>query len=132
MVNIDLRSNLKAILSDMGKSQLELSKSINISPTNLNTRLARGRNCQLSLLEDICKELDVDLNQLVSGTQADGLPERSTQTSAIEETEVMYKEKYIATLEDNQRLYQELAEVKAKLHALEKLPPQSRKRGNGE
>jgi len=132
MVNIDLRSNLKAILSEMGKSQLELAKAINISPTNLNTRLARGRNCQLSLLEDICKELDVDLNQLVSGTQADGLPERNIQTSAIEEIDAMYKEKYIATLEDNQRLHQELAEVKEKLHVLEKLPPQSRKRGNGE
>ena len=132
MVNIDLRSNLKAILSAMGKSQLELAKAIHISPTNLNTRLARGRNCQLSLLEDICKELDVDLNQLVSGTQADGLPERNIQTSAIEEIDAMYKEKYIATLEDNQRLHQELAEVKEKLHALEKLPPQSRKRGNGE
>jgi len=132
MVNLDLRSNLKAILSEMGKSQLELAKAISISPTNLNTRLARGRNCQLSLLEDICKELDVDLNQLVSGTQADGLPERSIHTSAIEETDAMYKEKYIATLEDNQRLHQELAEVKEKLHTLEKPPPQSRKSGNGE
>jgi DNA-binding Xre family transcriptional regulator len=132
MVNLDLRSNLKTILSKMGKSQLELAKAINISPTNLNTRLARGRNCQLSLLEDICKELDVDLNQLVSGTQADGLQERSIHTSAIEETNVTYQEKYIATLEDNQRLYQELAKAKEKLHTLEKLPPQSRKRGNGE
>ena len=132
MANLDLRSNLKAILREQGMSQLELAKKINISPTNLNTRLARGRNCQLSLLEDICKELDVDLNQLVSGTQADGLPERDIQTSAIEEIDAMYKEKYIATLEDNQRLHQELAEVKEKLHVLEKLPPQSRKRGNGE
>jgi len=132
MVNLDLRSNLKTILSEMGKSQLELAKAINISPTNLNTRLARGRNCQLSLLEDICKELDVDLNQLVSGTQADGLLERGINTAAIEETEAMYKEKYIATLEDNQRLHQELAAVREKLHTLEKPSPQSRKRGNGE
>ena len=129
MTNLDLRYNLKSILRERNMTQLELAKKLNLRPNNLNTRLARGRNCQLSLLEDICETLDVDLNQLVFGTQTDGLPKRIIQ---IEEIEEMYKEKYITTLEDNERLHRELAAVKEQLHALGKLPPQSRKSGNGE
>jgi len=132
MKQLDLRYHLKCILKERDMSQVELAQNIGISATNLNTRLARGRNCQLSLLEEICKALDVDLNRLVFGTSADWRPERTLNTSALEETDAMYREKYIATLENNQRLHQELAETKEKLYALEKLSLQSRKSGNGE
>lgn len=132
MTNLDLRYNLKSILREREMTQLDLAKQLNLKPNNLNTRLARGRNCQLSLLEDICKTLDVDLNQLVFGTQADGLSKRIIETSAVEEIDAMYREKYIATLEDNQRLHRELAGIKEKLYALEKVAPQFRKSGNGE
>ena len=89
MANLDLRSNLKAILREQGMSQLELAQVINISPTNLNTRLARGRNCQLSLLEDICQALKVDLQQLMYGEHA----EDPTPTITDKE-EAMYRVKY--------------------------------------
>ena len=89
MANLDLRSNLKAILRERGMSQLELAQAINISPTNLNTRLARGRNCQLSLLEDICQALKVDLQQLMYGEHA----EDPTPTITDKE-EAMYRVKY--------------------------------------
>ena len=89
MANLDLRSNLKAILRERGMSQLELAQANNISPTNLNTRLARGRNCQLSLLEDICQTLKVDLQQLMYGDNAeDQMP------TANHEEEEMYRIKY--------------------------------------
>ena len=89
MANLDLRSNLKAILRERGMSQLELAQAINISPTNLNTRLARGRNCQLSLLEDICQTLKVDLQQLMYGENAED------PTPAINDKEdEMYRVKY--------------------------------------
>ena len=131
MKKLDLRYNLKCILKERDMSQVTLAEKIGISATNLNTRLARGRNCQLSLLEEICKELDTDLNQLVFGTSTDKMSEHD-ETVTRKETDMLYKEKYIAMLEDNQRLHQELAEVKDKLYMLTKAAPQSRKRGNGE
>ena len=89
MTNLDLRDNLKAILRARGMTQLELAKKINISPNNLNTRLARGRNCQLSLLEDICQTLKVDLRELMYGENA------ADPTPTInEEEEQMYRVKY--------------------------------------
>ena len=89
MANLDLRSNLKAILREQGMSQLELAQVINISPTNLNTRLARGRNCQLSLLEDICQTLKVDLQQLMYGENAE-----DPTPSITDKEEAMYRVKY--------------------------------------
>ena len=89
MANLDLRSNLKAILRERGMSQLELAQAINISPTNLNTRLARGRNCQLSLLEDICQALKVELQHLMYGDNS----EDPTPTINDKE-ETMYRAKY--------------------------------------
>ena len=106
MANLDLRSNLKAILREQGMSQLDLAKKINISPTNLNTRLARGRNCQISLLEDICKALNIDIDQLAYG-KCKG---HTSQTSSINEKngDTLYRDKYIFVLEENQRLNSEL------------------------
>ena len=90
---LDLRYNLKNILRERGMSQLELAKKIHISPTNLNTRLARGRNCQLSLLESICKALEVDMQRLMYG-------ENEVPTPTLnQEEEDMYRLKYERLLE---------------------------------
>ena len=70
MEDLDLRSNLKRILREKSMSQLELARQLNISPTNLNTRLARGRNCQLSLVESICNALSVQVGELLYGDAA--------------------------------------------------------------
>ena len=53
MKKLDLRYNLKCILKDREMSQVELAEKLGISPTNLNTRLARGKKCQIDLLDNI-------------------------------------------------------------------------------
>jgi len=68
---MNLRDNLKVILHKQGRTQADLAKAIGISPNNMNTRLARGRNVQLSLIESICEELDVHLDELVFGEAGD-------------------------------------------------------------
>ena len=108
MANLDLRSNLKAILREQGMSQLELAKKINISPTNLNTRLARGRNCQLSLLEDICQTLKVDLKQLMYGDNAeDPIPIVNHEEESDMLDLMRSKDEIIALLKDKVELLEE-------------------------
>ena len=110
MTELDLRYNLKNILRESGMTQLELAKIINISPTNLNTRLARGRNCQLSLLESICKTLDVDIEMLMYGTTTRIHAEDGMNIN-IEKEEEMYRNKFeeaqseiIALMKENSEL----------------------------
>tara|TARA_R110000824_G_scaffold1439_1_gene7205 strand:- start:1040 stop:1423 length:384 start_codon:yes stop_codon:yes gene_type:complete len=110
MTELDLRYNLKNILRESGMTQLELAKKINISPTNLNTRLARGRNCQLSLLESICKTLDVDIEMLMYGTTTRIHAEDGMNIN-IEKEEEMYRNKFeeaqseiIALMKENSEL----------------------------
>jgi DNA-binding Xre family transcriptional regulator len=105
MADLDLRYNLKNILRERGMSQLELAKEIHISPTNLNTRLARGRNCQLSLLESICKALDVDMKMLMYGD--------NTQAPTIEEDNV-YRKKYEDKCEEVIELQHRIIELTSK------------------
>ena len=112
MADLGLRSNLKAILREQGMSQLELAQKINISPTNLNTRLARGRNCQLSLLEDICKILDININRLMYGMQE----EHPVEEVAAEK--IIYKEKYLEMCEKYIALQEQLMETKELLAKL--------------
>ena len=108
MANLDLRSNLKAILREQGMSQLELAQKINISPTNLNTRLARGRNCQLSLLEDICQTLKVDLKQLMYGDNAeDPIPTVNHEEESDMLDLMRSKDEIIALLKDKVELLEE-------------------------
>jgi len=108
MANLDLRSNLKAILREQGMSQLELAQKINISPTNLNTRLARGRNCQLSLLEDICQTLKVDLQQLMYGeTSEDPIPVINHEEENDMLDLMRSKDEIIALLKDKVELLEE-------------------------
>jgi len=108
MANLDLRSNLKAILREQGMSQLELAQKINISPTNLNTRLARGRNCQLSLLEDICQTLKVDLKQLMYGDNAeDPIPIVNHEEESDMLDLMRSKDEIIALLKDKVELLEE-------------------------
>jgi len=108
MANLDLRSNLKAILRERGMSQLELAQKINISPTNLNTRLARGRNCQLSLLEDICQTLKVDLRELMYGQS---IEDPILTVNHEEESDMLdlmrSKDEIIALLKDKVELLEE-------------------------
>ena len=124
MANLDLRSNLKAILREQGMSQLELAQKINISPTNLNTRLARGRNCQLSLLEDICQTLKVDLKQLMYG---DNVEDPILTINQGEENDMLdlmrSKDEIIALLKDKVELLEE--------NLIKKVVP-IRKSSNGE
>jgi DNA-binding Xre family transcriptional regulator len=111
MTQLDLRYNLKNILRESGMTQLELAKKINISPTNLNTRLARGRNCQLSLLEAICKALDIDMESLMYGENSQ--PDVVTQSQEGEDLMYRFKfeeaqKKIIKLLEENSALKDEL------------------------
>ena len=108
MANLDLRSNLKAILREQGMSQLELAQKINISPTNLNTRLARGRNCQLSLLEDICQTLKVDLRELMYGQSIEDSTLTINQGEENDMLDLMRsKDEIIALLKDKVELLEE-------------------------
>jgi len=108
MANLDLRSNLKAILREQGMSQLELAQKINISPTNLNTRLARGRNCQLSLLEDICQTLKVDLRELMYGQSIEDPILTINQGEENDMLDLMRsKDEIIALLKDKVELLEE-------------------------
>tara|TARA_Y100001951_G_C11082113_1_gene151939 strand:+ start:43 stop:417 length:375 start_codon:yes stop_codon:yes gene_type:complete len=108
MANLDLRSNLKAILREQGMSQLELAQKINISPTNLNTRLARGRNCQLSLLEDICQTLKVDLRELMYGQSIEDSILTINQGEENDMLDLMRsKDEIIALLKDKVELLEE-------------------------
>ena len=108
MANLDLRSNLKAILREQGMSQLELAQKINISPTNLNTRLARGRNCQLSLLEDICQTLKVDLRELMYGQSIEDSMLTINQGEENDMLDLMRsKDEIIALLKDKVELLEE-------------------------
>ena len=108
MANLDLRSNLKAILREQGMSQLELAQKINISPTNLNTRLARGRNCQVSLLEDICQTLKVDLRELMYGQSIeDPIPTVNHEEESDMLDLMRSKDEIIALLKDKVELLEE-------------------------
>ena len=108
MANLDLRSNLKAVLRKQGMSQLELAQKINISPTNLNTRLARGRNCQLSLLEDICQTLKVDLRELMYGQSIEDPILTINQGEENDMLDLMRsKDEIIALLKDKVELLEE-------------------------
>ena len=90
MTELDLRYNLKSILRDRNMTQLELAQQLNLKPNNLNTRLARGRNCQLSLLESICKTLNVEMERLMYGVHTDA----PIQSLTTPEEEKMYRLKY--------------------------------------
>jgi DNA-binding Xre family transcriptional regulator len=90
MTELDLRYNLKSILRERNMTQLDLAQQLNLKPNNLNTRLARGRNCQLSLLESICKVLKVEMERLMYGVKSVETPEYRTN----QEEEIMYRFKY--------------------------------------
>ena len=90
MTELDLRYNLKSILRERNMTQLDLAQQLNLKPNNLNTRLARGRNCQLSLLESICKVLKVEMERLMYGVKSDEPHDESTYNKE----EMMYRFKY--------------------------------------
>jgi DNA-binding Xre family transcriptional regulator len=106
MKELDLRYNLKSILRERKMTQLELAKKLKLKPNNLNTRLARGRNCQLSLLESICEELNVEMKELMYGDDAEA---QNNEVSREEEEMYRFKfeeaqKKIIALLEENSQL----------------------------
>ena len=115
MKELDLRYNLKAILRERKMTQLDLAKKLKLKPNNLNTRLARGRNCQLSLLESICEELNVEMKELMYG---DNVEAQNNEVSEGEEE--MYRLKFeesqkklILALEEISTLKDELSKKEA-------------------
>ena len=116
---LDLRYHLKCILRDRGMSQVELADKLNMTPTNLNTRLARGKKCQIDLLDKIAKMLNVSIDELMEGKSSNdtGIP---SQTVA-ELEEIMYREKFEAAQSQIIELLQELAYLKQELHHSENL-----------
>lgn len=113
MADLDLRYNLKSILREREMTQLDLAKQLKLKPNNLNTRLARGRNCQLSLLESICQTLNVEMEQLLYGTDAQS--NVITKQKPEEDDNKMYQlkleesqKKLIAALEEISNLKDEL------------------------
>jgi len=112
MKKLDLRYNLKCILKDREMSQVELAEKLDISPTNLNTRLARGKRCQIDLLDNISKILKVGIDELMTGQAATVI----NQTSKREEEE-MYKEKYLLLLEEMNSVRRENNDLKDEILA---------------
>lgn len=103
MTELDLRYNLKSILRERNMTQLDLAQQLNLKPNNLNTRLARGRNCQLSLLESICKVLKVEMERLMYGVKSDEPHDESTYNKEENMYRFKYEEsqdKLIAALEE--------------------------------
>ena len=103
MTQLDLRYNLKSILRERNMTQLDLAQQLNLKPNNLNTRLARGRNCQLSLLESICKVLKVEMERLMYGVKSDEPHDESTYNKEENMYRFKYEEsqdKLIAALEE--------------------------------
>ena len=97
MEKLDLRYNLKCILKDRDMSQVELADKLGISPTNLNTRLARGKRCQIDLLEKIAAHLNVSIDKLMEGKFTIDADTLSQTTKNMED--VMYREKFEAAQE---------------------------------
>ena len=118
MTELDLRSNLKDILKERGMTQLELARQINITPTNLNTRLARGRNCQLSLLESICNCLNVDITQLMYGNHAQ-IHAAEGISIHVEKEETMWKNRYEEAQALQTQMVKQLMAKDAKISLLE-------------
>ena len=112
MKKLDLRYNLKCILKDREMSQVELAEKLKISPTNLNTRLARGKRCQIDLLDSISKILEVGIDELMTG-QASIIPNPPQNR----EEEQMYKEKYLLLLEEMNGVRRENNDLKDQLLA---------------
>ena len=129
-MQLNIRDHLKRILKRKGKSQLWLAERIDISPANLNTRLSRGRSCQLDLLESICQELDIGMDELVYGKGLADLPEvKPTVHTSIKEEERVLRE-LIKAQQKIIDLQQKNAELE---RSLSKIPTRSpkRKKGNG-
>ena len=122
MKDLDLRYNLKAILRERKMTQLDLAKKLKLKPNNLNTRLARGRNCQLSLLESICEELNVEMKELMYGDDAE-----AQNNEVSEEEEEMYRFKFE---ESQKKLISALEEISTLKDQLSKKEVPARKISN--
>jgi DNA-binding Xre family transcriptional regulator len=125
MQDLELRSNLKRILREKSMSQLELARQINISPTNLNTRLARGRNCQLSLVESICNALSIQVSELMYGDAVIVTEAEKPQTGDTMIELLKAKDDTIRSLQKTIELLEE------KITFMVKTSPQSHKKENG-
>ncbi len=112
MKELDLRYNLKCILKDREMSQVELAEKLKISPTNLNTRLARGKRCQIDLLDSISKILEVGIDELMTGQAATVISQPVKR-----EEEQMYKEKYLLLLEEMNNVRRENNDLKDEILA---------------
>ena len=118
MKELDLRYNLKRILKDREMSQVALAEDLGISPNNLNTRLARGKRCQIDLLDKIATLLNVSLDELMEGQSTVDAELLKRKTKNMED--VMYREKFeaaqgriIALLDEVSRLAKENNELKS-------------------
>ena len=110
MKKLDLRYNLKCILKDREMSQVDLAEKLGISPTNLNTRLARGKKCQIDLLDNIANILETSIDQLMTGEDS-GI----SYPPQNKEDEQMYKEKYLLLLEEMNSVRREISDLKDKI-----------------
>ena len=111
MKKLDLRYNLKCILRDRGMSQVELAEKLGMSPTNLNTRLARGKRCQIDLLDSISKILEVGLDELMTG-QASSVAnqsQNSEEDDMLKDEMLQLQRKLIVLMEENTLLKTKLA-----------------------
>ena len=93
-------------------SQVELAEKLDISPTNLNTRLARGKRCQIDLLDSISKILQVNIDELMTGQAATVINQPSKR-----EEDQMYKEKYLLLLEEMNSVRRENNDLKDEILA---------------
>ena len=111
MKKLDLRYNLKCILRDRGMSQVELAEKLGMSPTNLNTRLARGKRCQIDLLDSISKILKVRLDELMTGQASTvaNQSQNSEEDDMLKDEMLQLQRKLIVLMEENALLKTKLA-----------------------
>ena len=92
-------------------SQVELAEKLGMSPTNLNTRLARGKRCQIDLLDSISKILEVGLDELMTG-QASSVAnqsQNSEEDDMLKDEMLQLQRKLIVLMEENALLKTKLA-----------------------
>jgi transcriptional regulator with XRE-family HTH domain len=137
-----IAKRINRLREEKGLSQAKLAKAIGIEPSHLSRMLKGERPLQAIQLEKIAKELGVDLEQLTSGTTAEGMSvavveahqankELMKQLAAqTAENEVLKAQLKLAKKTENSHLReiddlkQELKETRTQMLSLQQRPTQ--------
>lgn len=70
MNNIDVRDNLKAIISDRGYIQAAIAKKANLTPAKLSAILNKTRKLDVNEMVVICDVLTIKPEELINYSRA--------------------------------------------------------------